>query len=256
MISKTNLKVFIYEPDIYARYAINSYLAWDRRTRVMGMFDATEKVFDWLGRHAEVEWPNFVILGTLHYPTPERLTMIINRLIASIHNISVLVLSHSAESSLALAAHEAGARGFFYRNDVGIQIAWAIVWAQEQQFAVSYTVSKNIKLDEIPQLSDATILPSRRQYPELTDRIREAIQLCVVEGMSADLAADEMGVSIHTIRSYVKEGYRILESYDPHSEFPAGMSAQERAFMRFTALEDVPTTQVAIDGTESLLDEE
>lgn len=256
MIGKTNLKVFIYEPDIYARYAINSYLAWDRRTRVMGMFDSTEKVFDWLGRHAEVEWPNFVILGTLHYPTPDRLTEIIARLRNTIQQVSVLVLSHDADPHLALAAFEAGARGFFYRNDVGIQIAWAIVWAQEQSFAVSQSVSKQIDLHAMPQFNDATVLPNRRQYPELTDRIREAIQLCVVEGMSADLAADEMGVSIHTIRSYVKEGYRILESYDPDSDFPAGMSAQERAFMRFTALDSDTSEHLHEDDLEPSQDEE
>ena len=77
----------------------------------------------------------------------------------------------------------------------------------------------------------------RRQHPELTQRIRRALQLCVVEGMSAELAADEMGLSPHTVRSYIKEGYRILETYDD-TVYPPDMSPQERAFMRFTALED------------------
>jgi hypothetical protein len=54
--------------------------------------------------------------------------------------------------------------------------------------------------------------------------------------MSAELAADEMGISPHTVRSYVKEGYRILEAYDD-TVYPPDMSPQERAFMRFTALE-------------------
>lgn len=256
MIHNLNLKVFVYEPDIFARYAINSYLAWDRRTRVMSMFEHVEDMFDWLARHAEVEWPNFVIIGTLHYSTPDTLAELITRLTDMIQDVSVLVLSHDASPEMALAAHEAGARGFFFRNDVSIQVAWAIVWAQEQTFAVSQTVSANIDLEDMPELADATLLPSRRQYPELTDRIREAIQLCVVEGMSADLAADEMGVSIHTIRSYVKEGYRILESYDPDREYPAGMSAQERAFMRFTALADDSTAQLEIEEIDVSTDEE
>jgi hypothetical protein len=53
--------------------------------------------------------------------------------------------------------------------------------------------------------------------------------------MSAELAADEMGISPHTVRSYIKEGYRILEAYDD-TIYPPDMSPQERAFMRFTAL--------------------
>ena len=74
-------------------------------------------------------------------------------------------------------------------------------------------------------------------YPEMTDRIRQAIRLCVIEGMPAHLAADEMGISLHTIRGYIKEGYRILEAND-HYEYPTDMTPQERAFMRFTALAD------------------
>jgi DNA-binding NarL/FixJ family response regulator len=54
--------------------------------------------------------------------------------------------------------------------------------------------------------------------------------------MSAELAADEMGISPHTVRSYVKEGYRILEMYDD-THYPPDLSPQERAFMRITALE-------------------
>jgi hypothetical protein len=53
--------------------------------------------------------------------------------------------------------------------------------------------------------------------------------------MPAHLAADEMGISLHTIRGYIKEGYRILEAYDDR-EYPLDMTPQERAFMRFTAL--------------------
>jgi len=56
----------------------------------------------------------------------------------------------------------------------------------------------------------------------------------VVDGMPAHLAADAMGISLHTIRGYIKEGYRIMEAYD-ETEYPIDMTPQERAFMRFTA---------------------
>jgi hypothetical protein len=45
--------------------------------------------------------------------------------------------------------------------------------------------------------------------------------------------ADEMSISLHTIRGYIKEGYRILESADA-GEYPVDMSPQERAFVRLT----------------------
>ena len=52
--------------------------------------------------------------------------------------------------------------------------------------------------------------------------------------VEAHVAADEMGISLHTIRSYIKEGYRILEAYD-ETEYPVDMSPQERAFLESRA---------------------
>ncbi|NJL94171.1 MAG: hypothetical protein HC915_10815 [Anaerolineae bacterium] len=95
-----------------------------------------------------------------------------------------------------------------------------------------FVITPHLKLS----FPEATLLPDTRSYPELTDRIRQALLLCVIEGMSAELAADEMGLSPHTIRTYIKEGYSILEAADK-THYPANLSPQEKAFMRLTALE-------------------
>jgi DNA-binding CsgD family transcriptional regulator len=118
-----------------------------------------------------------------------------------------------------------------------MQIAWAICFSLDYDFVITHSISKVSEMVFDSRLFRATILPDQRQYPEMTERIRQAIKLCVIEGMPAHLAADEMGISLHTIRGYIKEGYRILESHD-HSEYPVDMTPQERAFMRFTAIEN------------------
>jgi predicted site-specific integrase-resolvase len=58
----------------------------------------------------------------------------------------------------------------------------------------------------------------------------------VLDGLPAEVAADEMGVSTNTIRSYVKEGYRILEAEDGR-HYPWTMSPMERAFLRINSLD-------------------
>lgn len=237
MIGITNLKIMVYDSDFYGLYAINSYLAWDRRTRVVCLARTLDSIFHWIAEHAEAEWPDVVVLDTYDSATAADLRQLIWRLQAAIPDVLMIILDREPRLDYAVAALETGSGAYFLRNDVGLQIAWAIVWAQRPEFAISHSVSKSLPSDVDERLAKAVVLPSKRHYPELTDRIREAIQLCVVEGMSADLAADEMGVSTHTIRSYVKEGYRILESYDLKQEYPPEMSAQERAFMRFTALQ-------------------
>ncbi|PJF39086.1 MAG: hypothetical protein CUN54_09485, partial [Phototrophicales bacterium] len=146
-------------------------------------------------------------------------------------------LAQFPDSDLVLAAAEAGARAFMLKQDVRLHIAWAICYALDYDFVITQGVARASESVFHKRVFHATILPDQRQYPEMTDRIRQAIKLCVIEGMPAHLAADEMGISLHTIRGYIKEGYRILESHD-RTEYPTDMTPQERAFMRFTALEN------------------
>ncbi len=242
MTLHVNLKVMICDHDFYGLHAINSYLAWDRRTRVVALTQTVGGIFEWLERRAEAEWPDTMILDTEDIETPDELKSVIMHIRAKIADVKVVVLEHIPRAEFALAAMDGGAVGYLIRNDVGLQIASTIAWLQNVPFAISSGVEKVIKPQINKRLASAVVLPKQRPYPDLTDRIRQAIQLCVVEGMSADLAADEMGVSPHTIRSYIKEGYRIMEASD-RNEYPAEMSAQERAFMRFTALDDSDTHQ-------------
>jgi DNA-binding NarL/FixJ family response regulator len=235
MVTDTNLKVLIYDHDLFALHAINSYLAWDRRTRVHCLVTNVENAFEWLANEDESEWPDVLLLDTFQFYDPTKLTAIIQRFYAVARQFGIVILDHEPDSERLQVAVETRCKGYFLRADTGIHIASSLVWLQNEQFGVSISVERALK-DTLPQY--ATVLPDRRQYPELTDRIRQAIQLCVVEGMSADLAADEMGVSTHTIRSYIKEGYRILEAYDDNKEYPIELSAQERAFIRYTSLQE------------------
>ncbi|MFN8448712.1 MAG: hypothetical protein U0521_09020 [Anaerolineae bacterium] len=50
---------------------------------------------------------------------------------------------------------------------------------------------------------------------------------------AAHLAADEMGISLHTIRSYIRKGYRFWEAYD-ETEYP--VIQPQDGFMRLTTL--------------------
>ncbi|MBN1202705.1 MAG: response regulator transcription factor [Anaerolineae bacterium] len=236
MIGKTNLKVLILDTDFYARMAINSYLAWDRRTRVVHLADTMDSVVEYVRSSPQTEWPDVVLLDALAADTPDDLARLVKHIENTIPNVMTLVLDRRLNLDTVRAVAQANADGYLLRNEVRIQLAWTIVWAQDHDFVVTAGVKEALKGEFEDRLFRAVVVPERRQYPELTDRIRQALQLCVVEGMSAELAADEMGLSPHTVRSYIKEGYRILEAYD-NTVYPPGMSPQERAFMRFTALQ-------------------
>jgi DNA-binding NarL/FixJ family response regulator len=236
-ITGINLKVVIVDTDYYALQSINSYLAWDRRTRVTHMAEGMQGMWDELDRTPLAELPDVILLDADHVGGPAALEDVIRRLRTRIEKVMVICLAQFATLELVEAAAAAGARGYILKGEVRSQIAWAIVYMLDHDFVVS----PGIHPDRSPnaRVFNAIVLPRQREYPELTDRIRQAIELCVVNGMPAHVAADEMGISLHTIRSYIKEGYRILEAYD-ETKYPEDMSPAERAFMRLTRFGDEP----------------
>lgn len=237
MIGKTNLKVLILDTDFYSRQAINSYLAWDRRTRVVHLADTLESVREYVAAVDQSEWPNVVILDALAAQTPEALAELVLHIEDTIPHVMTLVLDRELNLETVRAVEKARANGYLLRNELRIRIAAAICWAQDHDFVVTQSVKDALSNAFEGRLFRAAVVPERREYPNLTDRVRQALTLCVVEGMSAELAADEMGISPHTVRDYIKQGYRILEAYDD-TVYPPDLSPQEKAFMRFTALQE------------------
>lgn len=232
-LTSVNLRVLLLDSDYYALQAINGYLAWDRRTRVTHMAESVTAMWAYLSRTPGPELPDVIVLDADHMGGPEALTRQIERLRQRIPDVMVVCLAQMLDPDLVEAAIAAQARAYLLKSEVRLQIAWAIVYALEHKLLVTQGVADAAERLVRPGQPEPAVLPMRREYPELTDRIRQAIELCVVKGMPAHLAADEMGISLHTIRSYIKEGYRILEAYD-ETEYPSDMSPQERAFMRLT----------------------
>ncbi len=233
MVGVHNIKVALMDSDFYALQAIYSYLAWDRRTRVVGMADNPQGLDTWLREAAPAEHPDVTLFEVDWAPNRSALYAALENLTETAG--TVLCLSSHVDMEQLQAAHQAGTGGYLVKGDVRLGIAGAVVYSIYQDFVVSPSVIQQMSHQAQNILMHAAALPDRRRYPELTDRVEQALRLCVIEGMSADLAADEMGVSPHTIRSYVKEGYRILESHDD-TDYPIDMSPQEKAFVRYTAL--------------------
>ncbi len=232
---KPNLKVLVLETDFYARQAMNSYLAWDRRTRVVHLGDSLESVREFVNCVDPSEWPDAVLLDAQAAQTPQELAALVQHIEDTIPNVMTLVLDRRLNLDTVRAIEKARVNGYLIRNELRIRLASAIVWAMNHDFVVTYGVKEALKGEFEGRLFRAEVIPELREYPDLTPRVHEALELCVIEGMSAELAADEMGLSVHTVRSYVKEGYRILETYD-ETPYPPGLSSQEKAFMRITAL--------------------
>lgn len=236
-INDINLKVLVMDTDFYALHAINSFLAWDRRTRVTNLSENPRAMWAYIEETPLAELPDIVLLESDHIGGPDLLRETIHQLQKAIENVRIICTAQISPPDLVEAAAEAGAAGYLLKHEVRFQIAWAAVYSLERDFIVTPGVARSCSDRFHHRIFHASILPEMKRFPELTERIRQALKLCVLDGMPAHLAADEMGISLHTIRGYIKEGYRILEAYDD-TDYPVDMTPQERAFMRITAFAD------------------
>jgi DNA-binding NarL/FixJ family response regulator len=232
-----NLKVLIMDTDFYALHAFNGFLAWDRRTRVTQLVESIPAMWDYVAHTPLAELPNIVLLEADNVGGPALLAATITTLRQRIKNIRVICVGQRPLPDLVEAAAEAGAAGYLLKQDVRLQIAWAIVYSLTHDFIITTAIAHACADRFHHRIFHANVLPGMRQFPELTGRIGQALKLCVLDGLPAHLAADEMGISLHTIRGYIKEGYRILEAHDD-LDYPVDMTPQERAFMRLTAFDE------------------
>jgi DNA-binding NarL/FixJ family response regulator len=235
-----NLKVVLLDSDFYAQQAINGFLAWDRRTRVAHIAESQAALWDYLKRVPLAEQPDVVLLDADHMGGSETLEATIKQLRHEIKDVVVICLAQFLDLRLVNAAANAGARAYFLKSEARQQIAWGIVYAMQHDFVITPGLLR--ATDDGHELLSGRVLHAKqlakpREFPLLTHRVRQALELSVTKGMPAQLISDEMGISLHTVRSYIKEGYRKLEDVDNH-EYPNDMPPQELAFMRLTRPDD------------------
>ncbi|MBE0688832.1 MAG: hypothetical protein IH587_01765, partial [Anaerolineae bacterium] len=194
-ISNINLKVLLLDSDYYALQAINGYLAWDRRTRVNFMTESVDAMWTYLAETTLAELPDIIVFDSDHMGGPEGLESAIKKMRSAVENVMVICLAQFADPALIAAADRTGARAYLLKHEVRLQIAWALVYARDHDFLVTQEIARMAarRDDMSSRIRAATVLPKQREYPHLTDRVRQAIELCVVKGMPAHLAADEMG---------------------------------------------------------------
>lgn len=231
MATYSEYMVYVLEGDVYARQAITSYLSWDRRTRVIGATGDINTLLACADNDPAVQRLDAIIVDTgLAQGDEMRFRRLVKLVQQAVPGASLICLGRDAmrEADFARIAKHLGAAAYLTREAVEAGIAPALHFAMGHHFTITADLGR--------QGIRGTVLPGRRHYPRLTRRLEQALQLCVVEGLPADLAAQEMGVSTSTVRSYIKEGYRILEAHDD-TVFPETISPAERAFLRYTALE-------------------
>jgi DNA-binding NarL/FixJ family response regulator len=233
-----NLKVLIVEPDYYARHALYTFLAWDRRTRVMFNTPSLDAVWTYLRETPSVEHPDYVVLNANALGGASGLRQACDKLRQVLPKARVVCIAQTLDLDLLTAAAEKQVKAFLLKHEVGLRMGWAIVYAETHEFTVTPSVAEAVRTQRglHLRLQQASVLPKSIEFEQLTARVKEALELWL-GGMPAYLIADELGIAQSTVRGYIKKAYRILES-SIDLEFPQEVTQQERAFLRYTALDE------------------
>jgi len=242
---RIDLRVALIGSDYYTEKAIHAYLAWDRRTRALTDYSSLEQFRQALDRAEPAAHPDVVILDVNNVGERGDIRKFIRGLVDSVPSAVVVCLSHIDDLDLFYAAADGGASAFLHKDDVHHRIASAVCIAATElrpdELLYSQQMDGARRLLSHPRASHplAIALPKPVEYHALKSRARRTIELFAIEGMPAALIANELKLSVNTVRDYNKEAMEALGLRDTDNNFLANLPQRERAFMKLSALEEL-----------------
>jgi DNA-binding NarL/FixJ family response regulator len=134
----------------------------------------------------------------------------------------VLMLTGRPEQGVVLAAIEAGCAGFVAKNRPLAELVQAARLASVGEAHIT----PSLLLDLLPRLSATR----RREVDDLTGRELEILRL-VASGTASRVIAEDLFVSVHTVRNHVQ---RAIEKLGAHSKLEAVAIARQRGILDVT----------------------
>ncbi|MEO1441760.1 MAG: hypothetical protein AAFV33_15285, partial [Chloroflexota bacterium] len=123
-IDSTNLKVLVFDTDFYALMATNSYLAWDRRTRVTHLSETQDDLWAYIDDLPYAELPDVILYDADHVVNPDDLADNIRKLRQRMPQVVILCTAPQIRqlgeigADVVEAAANAGARGFLLKQEM------------------------------------------------------------------------------------------------------------------------------------------
>jgi DNA-binding NarL/FixJ family response regulator len=218
------IKVFIIDDDFFVRQATTSLLTKDERTEVVGSAASPSEI-----QKKIKESPDIFLLDMDLKHTGESGLDAIVPLKENYPHANILIFSVNRDEKLILAAMQAGADGYIWKNDAAEGLGSAIERVRQGNFVVTETIARLIfgKVSDYLGGRSAEILPDGKRYLDLTRRVEQVMRLFCIDGMSATEIAEALHISENTVRSHIKTGYEVV-----------GATSRREAFRKLIARSD------------------
>lgn len=153
--------------------------------------------------------PIDVLLVDLGLPDGSGLTLIREAMRRWPDSCDAMVISVFADEMHVMAAIEAGATGYLQKDASPLDLVQQIRELRAGGSPISPIIARQMLLRLSPATAPASD-PSESQANLLTAQEQKVLRLAA-KGYTYDEAADLMGVSRHTVMTYVKRSYRKLQ---------------------------------------------
>jgi DNA-binding NarL/FixJ family response regulator len=127
------------------------------------------------------------------------------RILADVPDVRVLVLTMYEDDDSVFAAMRAGARGYLLKGSGEEEVLRAIRAVASGDAIFGPAIAR--------RLTDYFAAQAPKVFPELTEREREVLQL-LAEGRNNQAIADELTLSLKTVRNHVSNVFNKLQVVD------------------------------------------
>ncbi len=192
---KAKANIVIVEDDPIVLESLESYFKFGERFNVVGSFNSAEEFLQWLKQHLE---QNFILLLDIQLPGASGIESLpkIKKLLP---DLDVIILTTFEETDMIFSALSAGACSYVSKRVSLKRIQEAVEVVSEGGSYMSPAIARKIADFYAPKKSKA-----------LTDRQLDIVN-GIVQGKSYKMIANDLYISLDTVRSHIKNIYNTLE---------------------------------------------
>ena len=230
------IRVILMDDDYYALKWNTALVMRDPRTTVIAESSAPSDLLDKLNG---VLIADVLILDVEYWPSEPSIANMITEVKEKLPHASIICLSQYGYPKTVQAVIEGGADGFLVKNEIQMAIVPGIIKSLKCDFVYTPSIKEELRNNRKFNSMESHEIKRWIPNPRLSPQLLQCFWLRVFFGMSTSVTAKEMGITVETVKDYVKRAYGAIEEPWGDKNYLFGvditkLSPQDKAFILFS----------------------